>query len=463
MFLVGTGLILVTFLLLVRARQWLSRPASRNLPPGTLGWPYLGETLQLYSQNPNVFFASKQRRYGDVFKTHILGCPCIMIASPEAARFVLVNQAHLFKPTFPKSKECMIGPQALFFHQGDYHARMRKLVQRSFLPEAIRNIVPEIESIAVKALDSWEGNTINTFQEMKRYAFQIALLSIFGSEEVFDREDLKQSYYVVEKGYNSMPINLPGTLFNKAMKARKHLSQILTQIIARRRANNVMKRDLLGSLMQSKDGNLQALMDEQIADNIIGVLFAAQDTTASVLTWIVKYLRDHPSFLEAVTAEQEAIRKGKGSEEFHLTWEDTRNMPLTCRVIQETLRVATILSFTFREAVQDVEYKGYLIPKGWKVMPLFRNLHHSPDFFPDPQKFDPTRFEVPPKPNTFMPFGSGAHSCPGNELAKLEMLILIHHMTTKFRWDIVGTETGIQYGPFPVPKHGLPIKINRKN
>ena len=95
-----------------------------------------------------------------------------MIASPEAARFVLVNQAHLFKPTFPKSKECMIGPEALFFHQGEYHAQLRKLVQRSFLPEAIRNIVPDIESIALKALDSWEGNTINTFQEMKRVMVQ---------------------------------------------------------------------------------------------------------------------------------------------------------------------------------------------------------------------------------------------------------------------------------------------------
>jgi len=95
-----------------------------------------------------------------------------MIASPEAARFVLVKQAHLFKPTFPKSKECMIGPQALFFHQGEYHAQLRKLVQRSFLPEAVKSIVTDIESIQLKALESWEGNTINTFQEMKTVMVQ---------------------------------------------------------------------------------------------------------------------------------------------------------------------------------------------------------------------------------------------------------------------------------------------------
>ncbi|PNX54840.1 abscisic acid 8 -hydroxylase 2-like protein, partial [Trifolium pratense] len=102
-------------------------------------------------------------------------------------------------------------------------------------------------------------------------------------------------------------------------------------------------------------------------------------------------------------------------------------------VIQETLRSASILSFTFREAVRDVELEGYTIPKGWKVLPLFRTIHHSPHFFPQPDKFDPSRFEVPPRPNTYMPFGNGVHSCPGSELAKLEVLVLLHHLTLSYR------------------------------
>lgn len=458
-----------TVLVLFARRAWCHFGIQGNkklvrLPPGSMGWPYIGETFKLYSQNPNVFFAAKQKRYGDIFKTHMLGCPCIMMASPEAAKFVLTSRAHLFKPTFPASKERLLGPQALFFHQGDYHARLRKLVLNSFLPGKIRSIVAHIESIALHALDSWEDSTVNTFQEMKRYAFEVGLFSIFGNQchEILEKEELKHSYYTLERGYNSMPLNLPGTPFQQAMKARKRLSKILSKLIAERRSSTEWKEGLLETLISSEDESCgQPLTDDQIADNIIGVIFAAQDTTASVLTWILKYLRDHAELLEAVTAEQEAIHEAKG--EGCLTWADTKKMPLTSRVIQETLRIATILSFTFREAIQDVEYKGYLIPKGWKVMPLFRNIHHSPDFYPDPHKFDPSRFEVPPKPNTFLPFGNGAHSCPGSELAKLEMLILIHHLTTKYRWDILGSENGIQYGPFPVPKQGLPIKVSRKN
>ncbi|XVE55899.1 hypothetical protein DITRI_Ditri03aG0194100 [Diplodiscus trichospermus] len=434
--------------------------AQTELPPGSMGWPWIGETLQLYSQEPNVFFAAKQKRYGEIFKTHILGCPCVMLASLEAARFVLVTRAHLFKPTYPKSKERLIGPAALFFHQGDYHTRLRKLVQASLSIEAIRNFVPDIDSLAASALDSWHGgHVVNTFHEMKKFSFEVGILLIFGRLEARYREELTKNYFIVDRGYNSFLTNIPGTAYKKAILARKRLSKILRDIIIERKEKKLVEKDLLACLLNSKDEKGEVLTYDQIADNIIGTLFAAHDTTASVMTWIVKYLHDNPKLLEAVKAEQKAIRRLNEDGNELLSWSQTRKMPTTYKVILETLRMASIISFTFREAVADVEYKGYLIPKGWKVMPLFRNIHHNPEFFTDPQKFDPSRFEVAPKPNTFMPFGSGVHACPGNELARLEMLIVTHHLVSKFRWEAVGSQTGIQYGPFPVPLQGLPARF----
>ncbi|KAL6964009.1 hypothetical protein U1Q18_035016 [Sarracenia purpurea var. burkii] len=334
-----------------------------------------------------------------------------MLASPEAARFVLVTQAHLFKPTYPKSKEKMIGPSALFFHQGDYHTHLRKLVQSSLSPEAIKKLIPDIEAIAISSLESWTSEqVINTFHEMK--------------------------------------------------KARKRIGQVLSEIICERKEKRLPEKDLLGHLLNFKDEKGQTLTEDQIADNIIGVLFAAQDTTASVLTWILKYLHDDHKLLQAVKSEQKEIYESNGGNR-PLSWAQTRNMPLTYRVILESLRMASVISYTFREAVVDVEYKGYLIPKGWKVMPLFRNIHHNPELFPDPKHFDPSRFEVAPKPNTFMPFGNGVHACPGNELAKLEILVLVHHLLTKFRWEVVGSPIGIEHDPFPVPQQGLPASAYR--
>ncbi|OMO91204.1 Cytochrome P450 [Corchorus olitorius] len=401
--------------------------------------------------------------YGDIFKTHILGCPCVMISSPEAARVVLVSKAHLFKPTYPPSKEKMIGPEALFFHQGSYHSMLKKLVQASFLPSAIRGLVPEVEQIVLNFLPTWENTTINTLQEMKRYAFDVAMISAFGNKQDLEMKGIKHLYQCLEKGYNSMPLDLPGTPFHKAMKARKQLNETLRKLIQERRKLEKPEGGLLGVLLGAKNQKIDQLSDSQIADNIIGVIFAAHDTTASVLTWVLKYLHDNQDLLAAVTREQEGIQRKIIEGNRRLTWDDTRHMPLTTRVIQETLRRASILSFTFREAVQDVEFQGYYIPKGWKVLPLFRSIHHCADFFPQPEKFDPSRFEVPPRPNTFMPFGNGVHSCPGSELAKLEMLVLLHHLTTSYRWQVVGDEDGIQYGPFPVPKRGLPVKVTPRN
>ncbi|KAI4298455.1 hypothetical protein L6164_032012 [Bauhinia variegata] len=440
-----------------------SQRCIAKLPQGSMGWPYLGETLQLYSQDPNLFFASKQKRYGEIFKTYILGCPCVMLASPEAARFVLVTHAHLFKPTYPKSKEKLIGPSALFFHQGDYHTRVRKLVQTSVSPEAIRKLIPDIETTANSALESWAsgGQVISVFQEMKKFSFNIGILSVFGHWESNYREQLKENYSIVEKGYNSFPTKIPGTAYSKALSARKRIREIISEIICQRKEQRLTEKDLLGHLLNYKDEKGETLTDEQIADNVIGVLFAAQDTTASVLTWILNYLHDNQKLLEAIKAEQRAIYEANEEGKKPLTWGQTRNMPVTYTVILESLRMSSIISFTFREAVVDVVYKGYLIPKGWKVMPLFRNIHHNPDFFPAPHNFDPSRFEVAPKPNTFMPFGNGVHSCPGHELAKLNMLVLIYHLVTKFRWEVMGSESGIQYSPFPVPLQGLPTKFWR--
>ncbi|KAK3423221.1 abscisic acid 8'-hydroxylase CYP707A1 [Eucalyptus grandis] len=431
-----------------------------KLPPGSMGWPYIGETLQLYSLDPNVFFATKQKRYGEIFKTHILGCPCVMLAGPEAAKFVLVSQAHLFKPTYPKSKERLIGPSALFFHQGKYHTQLRKLVQASLSPEVIRNMVADVEAVMISTLDSWVGgHVINTFHEMKKLSFEVGILAIFGHLENHYREKLKNNYHMVDRGYNSFPSIIPGTPYRRALLARRDLSKIISGIIADRKEKRIFGKNLLGHLLDSKDENGETLTDEQIADNIIGVLFAAQDTTASVMTWILKYLHDNPKILEGVKAEQNTIHRSNDEGFQPLSWSQTRRMPISHRVVLEALRMASIISFTFREAVADVEYKGYLIPKGWKVMPLFRNMHHNPEFFSDPEKFDPSRFEVTPKPYTFMPFGSGAHACPGNELAKLELLTLIHHVVTKFRWEVIGSQNGVQYSPFPVPLHGLPARF----
>ncbi|CAN1324605.1 Abscisic acid 8'-hydroxylase 4 [Linum perenne] len=311
------GMILCAIFLLIllgiitRARQ--KQPYRPNLPPGSMGWPFLGETLRLYSQHPDSFFSTRQARYGEIFKTHILGCPCVMLASPEAIRFVMVTQSRLFKPTYPPSS----------------------------------------------SLESWSssGSILYTFHQMKQFTFDVAVTAIFGDLGSEHKEKLKRNYFLLDRGYNCFPLNFPGTLYRKSLMARKMLSRILQEIIRERKEKMVMQRDLLGYLLRF-NGEEGGLSEQQVSDNIIGVLFAAQDTTASILTWILKYLHDNLHVLQSVQEEQRAIYRSNEEGKLALTWSHTRQMEVTNRVIMESMRMASIISFTFREAVADVEYKA---------------------------------------------------------------------------------------------------------
>uniref|UniRef100_M8CAP3 Uncharacterized protein n=1 Tax=Aegilops tauschii TaxID=37682 RepID=M8CAP3_AEGTA len=370
--------------------------AALKLPPGSMGLPYIGETLQLYSQDPSVFLSSKQKR----------------------------------------------------------------LVRGPLGPEALRKLVPDIEAAVRATLAAWaDGDAASTFHAMKRLSFDVGIVTIFGGRlDERRKEELRRNYAVVEKGYNSFPNSFPGTLYYKAIQQHNNIHECHVtktaishagEAAAERRAERHPARAAGAWRARGRparlphavaaggddDGDEAALLtDEQVADNVIGVLFSA----------------GHAGIHEADDGGRRP-----------LAWAQTRSMTLTHRVILESLRMASIISFTFREAVADVEYKGFLIPKGWKVMPLFRNIHHSPDYFQDPQKFDPSRFKVAPRPSTFTPFGSGVHACPGNELAKLEMLVLIHHLVTGYRWEVVGSSDDVEYSPFPVPRHGLLARLRR--
>lgn len=133
-----------------------------------------------------------------------------------------------------------------------------------------------------------------------QFAFEVGILAIFGHLETQQKEELKENYSIVDKGYNSFPTNIPGTAYHKALLARKRLSYILQGIISMRKEKGLLENDLLGHLLNYKNEKGKSLTEDQIADNIIGVLFAAQDTTASALTWIIKYLHDNPTLLDLV-------------------------------------------------------------------------------------------------------------------------------------------------------------------
>ncbi|XP_011031488.1 PREDICTED: beta-amyrin 28-oxidase [Populus euphratica] len=144
-----------------------------------------------------------------------------------------------------------------------------------------------------------------------------------------------------------------------------------------------------------------------------------------------------------------------------LTWNDIQKMKYTWCVVCEVMRLSPPGQGGFREAITDFSYAGFTIPKGWKVHWSVHSTHKNPKYFPDPEKFDPSRFEGKDiEPYSFVPFGGGPRMCPGKEYARLAILVFMHNVVTQFKWERVTQDEKIIYMSIPMPACSLPITLH---
>ncbi|KAJ4954181.1 hypothetical protein NE237_031013 [Protea cynaroides] len=168
------------------------------------------------------------------------------------------------------------------------------------------------------------------------------------------------------------------------------------------------------------------------------------------------------------------IVKAKGPNEL-LTWEDMQKMRYSWAAANEAMRLAPPMQGNFRKALSDFTYAGFHIPKGGMNLHIaykyvFESLHlywsvnsthMNPDYFLEPEKFDPSRFQGNgPTPYAFIPFGGGPRMCPGKEYARFEILVFLHNVVKKFKWETVFPNEMMKVDPLPTPAEGLPILLH---
>ncbi|KAM5555339.1 hypothetical protein ABKV19_023306 [Rosa sericea] len=313
--------------------------------------------------------------------------------------------------------------------------------------------------------DSWENhNEVHALELAKKHTFKLAARLFVSLEDQEDIEKLSKPFCLVSAGTISLPIDFPGTPFNKAIKAANLIRKDLYKMIKQRKVdladgNASPTQDMLSHMLLACDEDGTYLKESDIADTILGMLVAGFDTLSAELTFIVKYLGELPHIYDAVYKEQMEIVNSKAPGE-PLKWEDLQKMKYSWNVAQEVLRMAPPVQGNFREALTDFVFNGFTIPKGWKLYWSANLTHMSADCFPEPEKFDPSRFEGKgPAPYTFIPFGGGPRMCPGNEYARVVTLVFIHHLVTRFKWEKVFPDEKTTVAPFPTPARGLPIRL----
>ncbi|KAH9320713.1 hypothetical protein KI387_015352, partial [Taxus chinensis] len=427
------------------------KTARRNMPPippGSMGMPFWGESLGYLGSwnnqsNPDVWYDTRKAKHGKIFTTHILGSPTVVMLGPDANRFILINENKLFLNSWPKSLNALIGKHALITSQGAEHKRMRRIIHSVLGPETLKLAVGRFEGLVLHHLDSdWHGGQIiQAYRQVKDMALCLAADFFMGLKPGKELETFRRHFSDFSAGLLSHPLDLPWTVFGKAKRARAAMvAQIFSQIRLHRTSMHKSGEEggnfldmVLGS--QEKGGDLR-LSEEEIADNLMGLLTGGQDTTASALATILKHLSLSPHLLQRLRKECEKLRDSKEVGE-PLTWSELKSVGYLHNVISEGLRMVAPINGGFKKAKVDVVYGGYTIPKGWKVHYSVRQTNNKEEYFPSPERFDPDRFNERHEPFSFIPFGQGNRMCPGNEFARLEMELFLYHLVLRYDWELI--------------------------
>ncbi|KAK6914768.1 Cytochrome P450, partial [Dillenia turbinata] len=402
-------------------RQGRSRRSSSSLiPSGTLGWPFIGETVEFiacaYSDRPESFMDKRRNMYGKVFKSHIFGKPTIVSTDGEVSKFVLQSDARVFVPSYPKSLTELMGKSSILLINGSLQRRIHGLIGAFFKSTNLKaQITQDMQNYVQKALQMWSDHH-------------------------------------------------PVYLQDETKNAKKKMVKLVRKIIQARRKDHTSlssadPRDVLDVLLNDASDQLT---DDLISDNIIDLMIPGEDSVPVLITLAIKYLSDNPIALRQLMEENIRLKQLKDHLGEPLSCSDYISMlPFTQTVITETLRMGNIITGVMRKAMRDVEIKGYLIPKGWCVFTYFRSVHLDENLYDLPYQFNPWRWQNKEVSScNFTPFGGGQRLCPGLDLARLEASIFLHHFVTQFRW--VAEEDSIVNFPTVRMKRRMPVWVKRR-
>ncbi|KAB1212015.1 Beta-amyrin 28-oxidase [Morella rubra] len=441
-----------------------------NLPPGKVGYPMIGESLEFLSTgwkgHPEKFIFDRMTKFSsEVFKTSLLGQPAAVFCGAACNKFLFSNENKLVTAWWPESVN-KIFPSSTQTSSTEEAKKMRKLLPNFLKPEALQRYIGMMDTIAQRHFATdWENKKeVTVFPLAKRYTFWLACRVFVSVEDPNHIERFAAPFQDLASGIISIPIDLPGTPFNRGIKASQIIRKELVAIIKQRKTDladgkATPTQDILSHMLLTCDDNGQYMAELDIADKILGLLIGGHDTASAACTFIVKYLAELPDIYEKVYNEQIEIAKSKAPGEL-LNWEDIKKMRYSWNVACEVMRLAPPLQGGFREAINDFIFNGFSIPKGWKLYWSANSTHKSAAYFPQPEKFDPSRFEgAGPAPYTFVPFGGGPRMCPGKEYARLEILVFMHNLVRRFRWEKMIPDEKIIVDPMPMPAKDLPVRL----
>jgi cytochrome P450 family 135 len=404
----------------------LRPPVGTALPPG----PPLPQAAQtaLWFRGAQRMLRTCHARYGDIFRLRIAyEGTWVFVCHPEDVKKVFTGDPKvLHAGEANRILLPVVGPQSLLLLDEAQHMEHRKLLLPPFHGQRMKRYGELMSEIAAQEIERWPlGRPYRLRPRMQAVTLEIILRAVFGVREgerlELLRSQLRRLLDMVTDPRRAIFLILlgPERIRNfgpfKRDIARVD-SLIYDEIEERRRATDLDEReDILSLLLQAHHEDGSPMSDSELRDELVTLLVAGHETTATALSWAVERLVRHPDKLERLTTEVT-----EGGEEY-----------LTA-VIQETLRLRPVISLVNRTLKEPMEFGGYQLPAGVKVAPCIYLVHRRPEIYPEPERFLPERFlGQPPGTYTWIPFGGGVRRCLGGAFAQFEMQVVLQELVRR--------------------------------
>jgi len=401
---------------------------------------------------PMPYMVECAKKYGDVFALKLQGNlpPMLFVYSPEAMQQVLGNdQKELEAPGDLNSIfQYLLGKNSVISLSGKAHQRQRQLIMPPFHGERMRTYAELIENITIKVFNQQPKNqSFNIRNITQDITLQVMMEAVFGLYEGERAEKLKHLLCaILEQGgtpWRVIFLYFPklketfgiSEIWKRQMKKQQQADQLIYQEIKERRENFDPKRtDILNLLMSAEDENGQPMTDAELRDELMTLLVAGHETTATAISWAFYWIHKFPEVKEKLLAELDSLGENYDSNTVF-------KLPYLTAVCNETLRICPVGMLTFPRRVKTpISLCGYQLEPGTIVMGSIYLAHHREDTYPEHEKFRPERFlEKQFSPYEFLPFGGGARRCIGLAFAQMEMKLILAKVLKTWSIKLVDT------------------------
>ncbi len=430
-----------------------SRVDTTGLPPG-LPWPaWLQSIALLRFRHQTVPWL--HRRYGDTFTVRILpaGRPLVLFSRPEHAKEIFAGDPAVFHAG---KGNAILGPimgeHSLLLQDGADHQRARKLLMPAFNGHALKSYQGLVERVAAAEVAGWRtGETFRALERMNALTLEVILTVVFGvtdeSRLAALRPRVKATVEVgpsVLLGWGFPVLRRFGPWKRTVENAYALDALIYREIRERRLAPDLAERtDVLSRLITVREGE-DALDDTELRDQLVTLLLAGHETTATALAWALYELgRDRDQLRRA----RDAAVAGDDD------WLEA--------VLKESMRVHPVIPMVVRTLQAPATVGGYDLPAGATVGPSIILGHRRPENHADPERFDPSRFVGRhPAPNTWIPFGGGVRRCIGAGFSLMEGVVVLRAVLTAYDVEAIGADRPRVRNITSVPHRGARIRVH---